>query len=244
MSLSKALSSIGLDEKSQKVYLAILKLSDAPASIIAKKAGLPRTTTYHHLENLVEMGLASKYKHQKIIRFAAENADSLKGVIEGKLALLEKYLPELKKLSSTERIIKLRLFEGAKGVQQIAQEELECQEKIVRSIGSHHDLRKAANGKITFASRRIEKKIFSKCLRPSDDNFKNGWLENQQKELREVKLLPNGINVPGMIFIYDDKVAIITPEEEGLGFIINSKTFSQSLKNIFDALWLVSTKTI
>ena len=243
MSLAKALDSIGLDEKSQKVYLTILKLGDAPASMIAKKAGLPRTTTYHHLQALVNMGLASTYKHKKIIRFAAENADRLKGVIEGKLALLEKYLPELKQLSSTERIIKLRLFEGTKGVQQIAQEELECQEKIVRSIGSHRDLRKAVNGKITFTDRRIEKKIHQKCLRPLNDEFKKGWIENQQKKLSEVRLLPSGINVPGMIFIYDDKVAIITPEEEGLGFIITSKTFSQSLKNIFDALWQIGSRT-
>lgn len=243
MSLENFLSSIGLDEKSQKVYLALLGLSDAPAAMIAKKSGLPRTTAYHHLEKLVELGLASKYKQNGVTRFAAENANKLKGVIEGKLAMLEKYLPDLQKVSSTERLINLRLFEGSEGVQQIAEEELECQEKIVRSIGFHKDLSRAANGKITFTSRRVEKKIFSKCLRPKNDTFKKGWLETQQEELREVKLLPEGISVPGMIFIYDNKVAIITPEEEGLGFIITSKTFSESLKNIFDALWQTSLKT-
>jgi hypothetical protein len=175
--------------------------------------------------------------------FAAENANKLKGVIEGKLALFEKYLPELQNASATERVVSLRLFEGSEQVQQIAEEELACREKIVRSIGSHKDLRKASNGKLTFTSRRVEKKIFSKCLRPKDDEFKKDWIEVQQKELREVKLLPENIKVPGMIFIYDNKVAIITPEEEGLGFIITSKTFSESLKNIFDALWMVSSKT-
>jgi sugar-specific transcriptional regulator TrmB len=243
MSIDKALDSVGLDAKSQKVYLALLKLSDAPATVIAQRAGLPRTTTYHHLQQLVNLGLASKYRHQKTTRFAAENADKLKGVIEGRLALLEKYLPEIQKISSTERLISLRLFEGAEGVQQIAQEELACREKIVRSIGSHKHLRTAANGKITFTSRRVEKKIFSKCLRPKNDEFKKGWLENQQRELRDVRLLPADVAVPGMIFIYDNKVAIITPEEEGLGFIITSRTFSQSLKNIFDALWLISQAT-
>lgn len=243
MSLNSFLSSIGLDDKSQKVYLALLRLSDAPAAIIAKKAGLPRTTTYHHLENLTKLGLASRYKHNNVTYFAAENANKLKGVIEGKLALFEKYLPELQNASVTERVVSLRLFEGSEQVQQIAEEELACREKIVRSIGSHKDLRKASNGKLTFTSRRVEKKIFSKCLRPKDDEFKKDWIEVQQKELREVKLLPENIKVPGMIFIYDNKVAIITPEEEGLGFIITSKTFSESLKNIFDALWAVSSKT-
>jgi sugar-specific transcriptional regulator TrmB len=243
MSLENFLNSVGLDEKSQRVYLSLLKLSDAPAAMIAKKSGLPRTTAYHHLEKLVELGLASKYKQSGTTRFAAENANKLKGMIEGKLAMLEKYLPDLQKVSSTERLINLQLFEGSKGVQQIAEEELDCQEKIVRSIGSHADLNKAANGKITFTSRRVEKKIFSRCLRPKNDAFKKGWLETQQEELREVKLLPEGISVPGMIFIYDNKVAIITPEEEGLGFIITSKTFSESLKNIFDTLWQISLKT-
>ena len=190
----------------------------------------------------MELGLASKYKQRNITRFAAENANKLKGVIEGKLAMLEKYLPDLQQAASAERIINLRLFEGSEGVQQISEEELDCKEKMVRSIGSHKDLRKAADGKITFTSRRVEKKIFSKCLRPQNDAFKKGWLETQQQELREVRLLPPGISVPGMIFIYDNKVAIITPEEEGLGFIITSKTFSESLKNIFDALWQISAK--
>ncbi|OGF25087.1 hypothetical protein A2303_05695 [Candidatus Falkowbacteria bacterium RIFOXYB2_FULL_47_14] len=243
MSINKALGSVGLDEKSRKTYLALLKLGDATAANVAQRAGLPRTTTYHHLRNLVNLGLASKYQSRKITRYAAENADRLKGVIEGKLALLEKYLPDIRKLSSTERHINLRLFEGSEGVQQIAQEELECREKIVRSIGSHADLRKASNGRITFTSRRVEKKIFSRCLRPRKDEFKKGWLENQQKDLREVRFLPDGLAVPGMIFIYDNKVAIITPEEEGLGFIVTSRTFSQSLKNIFDGLWAISSRT-
>lgn len=244
MSLKKLLDSVGLDQKNQMVYLALLKLGDAPASMIAKKSGLPRTTAYHQLENLVRLGLASKYKQKNITRFAAESTNKLKSVLENKLALFEKYLPELQKISSSERLINLRLFEGAEGVQQIIEEELECKEKIVRSIGTHKDLRRASSGKITFTARRVDKKIFSKCLRPKNDEFKKGWLESQREELREVRLLPENISVPGMIFIYDNKVAIITPEEEGLGFIIASKTFSESLKNIFDALWAIGERTI
>jgi sugar-specific transcriptional regulator TrmB len=244
MSLASFLNSLGLDEKSQKVYFSLLKSEDAPAAAIAKKASLPRTTTYHHLENLVLLGLATKYKQGGVTRFAAENPSKIRGVLEGKVAQFEKYLPVLQKVTSvTERLINLRLFEGNEGVQQIVEEELGSKEKIVRSIGSHKDLRKAADGKITFTSRRVEKKIFSKCLRPKNDEFKDKWLETQQEELREVRLLPENLSVPGMIFIYDNNVAVITPEEEGLGFIVTSKTYSESLKNIFDTLWKISSKT-
>ncbi len=175
-----------------------------------------------------------------------ENSIQLQqGLLEAKIAMFEKSLPELQKISIVrERFTKLRLFEGEEGMRQIAEEELSCREKIVRSIGSMRDLRKASDGKITFTSRRLEKKIFSRCLRPENDEFKKGWLENQQQDLREVRLLSKAMDYPGMTFIYDDKVAVITPNEEGIGFIIASKTFSQQMRSIFDLLWDKGLKTI
>lgn len=243
MSIAQTLSAIGLDAKQQKVYLTLLKLGDAPAAMIAKRVGLPRTTTYHNLESLVKDGLASTYKSGGVTRFAAESVHKIKSVLEGKIALVDKYLPELEKISSAERIIDLRLFEGDNGMLQIVEEELASREKIVRSIGSAKDLRKGMSGRITFTSRRVEKKIFSRCLRPQNDEFSPGWLEDQEKELRSVRLLPENIRAEGMTFIYDNKVAVIAPEEEGLGFIVTSKTFSNTMKHIFDTLWDLSQKT-
>lgn len=243
MPLLKFLHSIGLNEKSQKIYLALLKLADASASNIAKKAGLPRTTTYHHLESLIELGLASSYRHKNTRRFFAENPNKIKGIFEGKISLSKKYIPELQKITSGERFVNLHLFEGKEGMGQIIEEELNCKEKLVRSIGSVNDLRKVEGGIISFTERRLLKKVFSKCLRPKNDSFDDDWIENQSRELREVKLLPEGLVVSGMIFIFDNKMTVITPEEEGVGFIIESKSLSKTMKTIFDALWGISSKT-
>lgn len=240
MTIPIFLSSIGLDAKTQKVYLAILRLQDAPAAAISRKAGLERTTTYHQLDKLTKMGLVSIYRSGGVKRFSAESVQKIKGILENKISLFDKYMPELKNISAGERVVNLRLFEGKEGAMQISEEELDCKEKLVRSIGSMRDLRKAGNGRITFTQRRVERKIFAKCLRPRDDEFIPGWIENQEKELRKVKLLPENILARGMTFIYDEKVAVITPEEEGLGFIITSKTFSDTMKNMFDALWETS----
>ena len=243
MPLSKFLSLMGLDEKSQKVYLALLKLADASASIVAKKTGLERTTTHHHLEHLVKLGLISTYRHKNTKRFVAENPNKIKGIFEGKISLLEKYLPELQKFSFEKEMVGLRLFEGIEGMRQIIEEELNCQEKTVRSIGSLKDLRKVIGGKISFTKRRLKNKVFSKCLRPKDDEFKKGWLESQMKELREVRLLPEGLSVYGMLFIFDDKITVITPNEEGIGYIITNESLSKTMKSIFDILWETSRKT-
>ena len=121
-------------------------------------------------------------------------------------------------------------------MRQIIEEELNCLEKVVRSIGTVRDLRKVEGGHITFTKRRVAKKIFSKCLRPKNDDFDKGWIENQTQELREVRLLPTDCEVRGMIFLFDNKMTVITPEEEGVGFIIESKSLSKTMKTIFDAL--------
>lgn len=244
MALSKFLDSIGLDEKDQKVYLALLKLVDAPISRIAKVSGIQRTTAYYRIEKLIKLGLASSYRHHNVKRFVAENPNKIRGVLESKMLMLDKYLPELQTVSLERKLVNLRLFEGIGGRKQMIEEELNCKEKIVRSIGYARDLRKVQGGSMGFSKRRIEKKVFSKCLRPQDDEFDKEWLASQQKELREVRLLPPGTKPSGMIFVFDNKISIIAPEEEeGIGFLIESKSLSATMKSIFDVLWEMSRRT-
>jgi len=54
----------------------------------------------------------------------------------------------LKKIPFNKAVINLRLFEGIEGREQIIEEELNCKEKLVRSIGSVRDLRKVQGGSI------------------------------------------------------------------------------------------------
>jgi len=50
-----------LDEKTQKVYLAIYNCKMLLRAI-ARKSGLERTTTYHQLDKLTKLGLVSIYR--------------------------------------------------------------------------------------------------------------------------------------------------------------------------------------
>ena len=244
MSMQKFLNSMGLDDKDQKVYMALLKLTDAAASNVAMSAKMERTTTYHHLEKLLKLGLATSYRHKNTKRFSAESPNKIKGILEGKLVEFEKYLPELQKIPYGRQFVNLRLFEWMdEGMKQLIEEELNCKEKLVRSIGSVRDLRKVKGSHSGFTDRRIAKKVFSKCLRPADDDFDDGWIEAQEKELREVRILPKGADMHGMMFIFDDKVSVITPEEEGVGFLIESKSYSKTMKAMFETLWTISEET-
>ena len=80
--LKTLLQKIGLSEKDSEVYLACLELGTQPASVIARKAGLKRPTTYLILEELLKKGLVSEYTGSNVKFFTAVSPDYLLNYIE------------------------------------------------------------------------------------------------------------------------------------------------------------------
>ena len=244
MPLSKFLNSIGLEQNAQKVYLALLGFGDAPCSRIAKKAEIKRTTAYNVLENLIKQGLVSSYKERGVRRFVAESPSKIRNTLEAKIFTLEKYLPKLQSFYNIARTpMPIRFFEGEEGIKQISEEVLNNKEKIIYSFGSIKDVKQAIGSSISFSKRRQAKKIFHKSLRTRDDKFRPGYLENQEKQLKEVRFLPDDVKIPEMVYLFDNKVGVISPKKEGTGFIIESDGFFQAVKALFDIAWSISQST-
>ena len=65
MEYIQELTSLGLKDKAAAVYLASLEIGPSPVQPIAKKAKVVRATTYVVLEELMQMGLVTKYKEGK-----------------------------------------------------------------------------------------------------------------------------------------------------------------------------------
>src|SRR3989338_736422 len=116
------LEQLGLDKKTEKVYRALLKLADSPATRVAKEAGLKRTSVYHILENLLQMGLASAYTHRGVKRYAAENPQKLKSYFEEKMILAGRLIPLLQREAMGKaKKINVRFFEGQNGLKRMSE---------------------------------------------------------------------------------------------------------------------------
>ncbi|MBI2045456.1 helix-turn-helix domain-containing protein, partial [Candidatus Pacearchaeota archaeon] len=57
MDIEKSLKEYGLSENEVKIYLTLIKAGESTVQIIAKNAGLPRTTVYHILDKLLDKSL-------------------------------------------------------------------------------------------------------------------------------------------------------------------------------------------
>lgn len=223
---------LGLDQKTEKIYQALLYLADAPASRIAQETGLKRTSIYHSLEKLAELGLVSTYTDRGVKRFAAENPNKLKSFFERKMILAERLIPELQKeISKSFLNSEVKIFRGQEAIKSISEDALKTREKTVFSFGSSKKLLQFIEGKFGYGKRRRAAGILIRAIRQAGDELPS------DSKLSQIKFIPKEIDFPGHILVYDQKVCIILFENNGVGIIIESSSFSKMLKSIFNLLW-------
>lgn len=258
--LKSILQKIGLTEKDSEVYLACLELGTQPASVIAKKAGLKRPTTYLILEGLLKRGLVSEYTGSNVKFFTAVSPEYLLNYVEKQRRELtshqrelEQYLPQFQSLSNPYSLNpKVRFYEGVEGVERVMDDTLTASPK---------------NGILTFSSidrwliheglseyiknyarrRSVDKKIPLRGI-VIDTPMARQYLEQDytgDTEITQTRWFPKEIsNFHNEINIYDNKVAICSiGRHELLGVIIESQEIAESQRSIFELAWNASTNS-
>lgn len=233
----RLLEELNIDEKTERVYRALLALGDAPVYFIAKRIGLKRTSMYHLLESLMQLGLVSSYKEKGVTRFYAENPRKLKGYFESKAILAERLIPFLEKDAKIlPGIWNIRNFEGRAGIQSIMEEALSAKDKTILSVGSSAKML-ARFGHMAYGQRRRTSGIKSRSLRYPNDHPEFEEHFERHTDTSHIRYLPKAFDFPGMMIIFDNRVAIITYERSGSGVIITSGEFSHMMRSVFETLW-------
>ncbi|PIZ75670.1 hypothetical protein COY05_03400 [Candidatus Peregrinibacteria bacterium CG_4_10_14_0_2_um_filter_38_24] len=233
MELNKVLQNIGLSEKEAKVYLTLLELREALPSTIARLAAVKRPTVYVILEQLQRKGLVSHVKRGRIICFQAVTPHSLVEDQHDKYSALEKALPELLNLherySSTPQ---MSVFEGKEGLIKMMEDtlttstELLCWANVERAVDCLKDYYP------TYIKKKVQRKIWLRGVLTESKTARR-FKEKGKTELREIYIIPsNKFPFKNEINIYDDKVAIISHEDE-VGVIIQNKNIADMQRSIF-----------
>ncbi|KKU78414.1 MAG: Transcriptional regulator, TrmB [Candidatus Peregrinibacteria bacterium GW2011_GWA2_47_7] len=222
--LNNVLQKIGLSDKDSEVYLACLELGTQPASVIAKKAGLKRPTTYLILEGLLKKGLVSEYTGSNVKYFTAVAPEYLLNYIDKQRRELtshqrelEEYLPQLQSLSNPYTLNpKVRFYEGMAGIERVMNDTLTSTEPL-RCFS-------------TIKSRKY-----------LEDDYSDPDAQHQMSHFR---WLPSDIS--GVFYneinIYDNKMAIAClGKNEMLGIIIESESIANTQKSIFEVAWRAAT---
>lgn len=116
-------SSLGLEEKAAKIYVAGLALGTTSVQELARKSSLKRPTVYLHLDDLVRRGLFEHLVINKKKYYRAVEPTVLEEQLTRNLALLKAEIPKLTSLrADTMGRPQVQVFEGEAGIKRVYDE--------------------------------------------------------------------------------------------------------------------------
>lgn len=239
--ISENLEKLGIDGKEADVFLATLRLEKASVIALAKITALKRTTIYHCLDALLSKGLITKVEKDGKRFYLAENPqESLENVMREKKEAVSEVLPHLKSIFGAGAYQpEIKIYRQKNGLRKLFDDIIDSGEKDLPYYISDFNLEELLGEKYVdeWVKRRIKHGLKSRSLRSFEYKpvREEGKLHSQQ--LREVKFLPEGIQIKPYMCIYGNKVAVISSKEENLGFVISSKDFAEAQRAIFELLW-------
>ncbi len=241
MEVIRELKEIGLEDNEIKVYLSCLSLGSAKVNEISKKSRLIRTTTYGILKSLIEKGLVSTVLKDNVSYFQATSPKQIIEMLDEKKKKIISVLPRLEKMQETiSSNHKVQLFEGKEGLKTIFNDYISkpnqtvkivgCMSKWIDFFGIWTDIyyRKKKERRIKVLTLQDEKeRVYSKDKRIANSEFR--YLKN--------------LDIDSECFIYQDKIAFVSFEEENLkGVIIQDKEMNKLQSLLFDNLWKIAKK--
>lgn len=239
-----ALNEFGLTGNKAKVYLALLEVGHGSIIDIAKKAHLPRTTTHEIVQQLLELGLLSYTSRGKRSEYIAEKPKKLAEIMDERRKKIAKIIPQLDLLCSSRGLRpKVRFYEGVPGVRTVLEDTLTSSDKVLHGVLSMEDLYKIP-GKMfmdDYIKRRCASGLELKVIRSQVKEVEENW-PSSKEEARELRYAPSYLVFPMTVYIYDNKVSVVSTSKESYGMIIESVDFFQTIKNFFDVLWDLSRK--
>ena len=237
MNLISSLKLYGLTEKEAVVYMANLELGSASAYRIGQKTSFPRSTCYEVLDSLQAKGLISGYLKKGKKHFNAEDPRLILAYNQNKLQNFENLLPQLlARYKTNKEQPVVRLFTGLEQTKLIFEQMLSEADKL-EAIGSIGDLfEKLGEYVPTFVERRIKQKIPIRALMP-DTSASRERQKIQQENLMIIRLLPPSYQHHGFMFIWRNKLALLSLQEDILALVIESGEVSHMQQTIFEYLW-------
>jgi HTH-type transcriptional regulator, sugar sensing transcriptional regulator len=241
--LSPLLQEVGFTEKEALVYLSLMELGSGTVTDIAKRAKLKRSIIYILLEGLIKRGYVSEIPDTKINRYVAAEPTKILSDLKNKTTNFKSLLPSLLAVyNKTTWKPKINYFEGKEGVRNIYRYIENVKEAYfitsTERVAEHlpEEVEDWVTGKLAKTVPLIGKHLLSNTK--IDRDFAKRLKDTKQ----QIKFLPKNLTLDMDVSIYENKVALTSLGDHLFIVVIESKELYNSMKTIFDLLWLQGVK--
>jgi len=240
--MKRLVADMGFSDKKAQIYISLLELGEVTASLIAKSAGIKRTTVYNILPELLQEGLINKYKSAKKTLFFIEDTRGLVARLEERKSGILEIIPELDKLQLTKTVRpRIVQYEGSDGIIQLYRDVIDSiqpGEELLSIVGANYANEIMPYHVIEhYSAMRLKKRIPHRII-GTDNDFIKEFKEKDKDELRETRILPEGNELIGSdIRIFGNKVALLSFKDGFIGTIIDSDDLYKLNKIMFERVW-------
>lgn len=239
MHLQKAIEQLGYKPNEAKVYLAALNIGESTLSDIASHTKLPRTSVQVILEALHKKGLMNFYIKSRYKYWTAEDPKKLIDQLDERKTILQSIIPSISRLKqNTESKPIIKVYSGAERIHLIHEDILSEKQDIFGILPWEDWISLMTPEYIdNFIERRVKHFLKGRFLMPKTESTLK-LKEREEKELRYVRFLPNHIVIKDALFIYANKVAIISLNpKQPTAVIIDDESTKDMMTTLFEELW-------
>lgn len=249
--IRSALESLGCDDKEIRLYIASFTHGSLGLSELTKYARLQRSTAYVVVSSLIERGLMTEDHKAYAKTFSAVEPETLMRMVAAKqrhigrqhLALQE-HLHELQAIYQATSIRpRVKTYQGASGLVSVWRDILTAQSEILiwTNQATESNMFNTVQHEQFITERRKNGK-FARVL--AVHNPAGQALQAQDaNNLRETRLLPDGINFSAETYIYDNKVATLDYNHDIIGIITESSQVATAQRAMFETAWATTAHT-
>jgi predicted transcriptional regulator len=254
MGIEQQLLTLGFSEKEALVYLDLAETGKSTAHLLSKRTGIPRTTAYWALDNLVARGLASIEQKKHTTYYAANQPDALLRMVQvEKRKLADEAAQKHAVVTDLIRAItpmfrskgiqapKLQSFEGKEGVRSM----LYDYGSVWQGSAFQYDRTWWGFQDHTFAEGYVDWLEHSWKLKRKDEVYKivtnQSDIERKLSKAaphRKMKFIPPEYQFSSTMWVVGDYIVqIMTHQKPHYAFQLRDPLFAQNMRLIFQILW-------
>ena len=248
--LKRLLESFGLENSEAITYLEYLKMGTKPASVIANKLWIWRTTIRHTCEILVKKGLMIASKKWNTKYFTPEPPEKIKNLLiieknklEQKQRNLEESFSDLKEIYNPySKIPKMTYYEWEDWIKKVLSDHLKDNIEVLSFVDMDNVINLSEHIQDYYAKKKINLKISKKILATSSEKSENKFNQkeiNKKSDLQnEIKFIKKWNNFYIASYLYEWRFSYITlKKDKYFWVIIEDEEIYNFQKNLFDIIW-------
>ena len=231
------LQSLGFSEKEAEVYMVLNELGPTPASVLARKTNIKRTSVYDVLNSLMKRNVISSFKQGQYTYYVIDDVNKLIYQQKEKVRIAGDVVEELKSLQKNTKAVQIHHYKGAEGYREMYEDILIVKPKELMgwlNLDYLYDILDPVREE-EWTQERINMKIWTRLLM-QDTPLAKEFKKKDPKSCRETRLLPKEYAFKTICFLYENHISFFDSEEIS-GIRIHHPELYRMQKAAFDMNW-------